>query len=231
MTVGKTFKYMAGLVLAVAPVLGLTLAMQKPDECKVSDLERKIESSVVQPVPEIEKPELRVTRDKNYLDNYSFKDYKNVQNALYGEAANQSRLGRKIVAKMILNRVDNPDYPNNIQGVIFEKNAFSCIKDKKNKNWEQAIGKLKRNAYEEMVYKRCLQDTQNVLNGERLGIPRENEIIAYHDVSVKYEDLVAKELELKRKWKEKGKRYDGYWMKLEPVHQEGRLIFYAPKNN
>ena len=112
---------------------------------------------------------------------------------------------------------------------VYEKNAFSCINDEDNKNWKQAIGKLKRNEYEEMIYKRCREDVKAVLDGERLEIVREDEIIAYHDTSIKYKDLAARESKIKEKWEKKDKIYNGYWINLEPVFQDGNLIFYAPK--
>jgi len=161
---------------------------------------------------------------------YTPQEHKELQNILYAEAANQSSFGRKTIAKVIVNRTKDKNYPDNLHDVIFEGNAFSCIFDNKNKNWEQATGKLKRNEYEEGIYQECEEDANSVLNGEKLGIPRENEIIAYHDLSVKHEELVTKELELQKKYKKQGRRYDGYWMNLEPIAKIGRLIFYAPKS-
>ena len=161
---------------------------------------------------------------------YTLEELRDLQNVLYGEAANQSRRGRKFIMRMTLNRVESSDYSNSIYGVIFDdRNTFSCTFDKKNKNWNQAIGELPRNEYENMIYGRCGEDARAILDGERLGVDREDEIIAYHDVSVKYEDLAAKEKVVQKKWAKKGKRYDGFWMKLELVEKVDRLIFYAPK--
>ena len=161
---------------------------------------------------------------------YSQEDKKLITNTLYGESANQSRLGRKLIARMTLNRVREPEYPSNIRDVIYEHLAISCIKDKKNLNWKQATGKLPRNEYEEMIYKRCGEDTRFILDGGKLGIPYEDEIIAYHDTSIKYEDLVAKEKKIQEKWKKRGKTWEGYWMHLEPVMQEDDLIFYKERD-
>jgi len=163
---------------------------------------------------------------------YSVVECKELQNVLYGEAANQSRLARKYITRMTLNRVGSPDYGNSISRVIEERNTFSCTFDG-SRNWKQAIGKLPRNEYEEMIYKRCGEDTLAILNGERLGIEGEDKIIAYHDTSVKYEELVAKEKVIQKKWEKRGKRYDGFWMKLKPLKngKVDRLIFYVPKKD
>ncbi len=41
------------------------------------------------------------------------------------EAGNQSLTGRRMVADVILNRVDDPDFPDTIEGVITQRNQFS----------------------------------------------------------------------------------------------------------
>ena len=41
------------------------------------------------------------------------------------EAGNQPLIGRRMVADVILNRVDDPDWPDTIEGVITQRNAFT----------------------------------------------------------------------------------------------------------
>ena len=43
------------------------------------------------------------------------------------EAMNQSELGKKLVADVILNRVDSPNFPNTISGVIKQDGQFHYI--------------------------------------------------------------------------------------------------------
>lgn len=162
---------------------------------------------------------------------YTSQDYEDMQNILYAEAANQSKNMRKLIARVILNRVESREYPPNIHDVIFQRNAFSCINDKKNKNWKQATGESKKNEYEEMIYKICGEDAKTILNGEKLGFPCENKLIAYHDNSVRYEDLVTKELELKKKYEKEEKIYKGYWINLKPIFSIDRFTFYVQKKN
>jgi N-acetylmuramoyl-L-alanine amidase len=45
------------------------------------------------------------------------------------EAGNQSLLGRRLVVDVILNRVDDPDFPDTIEGVITQQNAFTSYWD------------------------------------------------------------------------------------------------------
>ena len=45
------------------------------------------------------------------------------------EAGNQSLTGRRMVADVILNRVDDPDFPDTIEGVIAQRNQFTSYWD------------------------------------------------------------------------------------------------------
>tara|TARA_B100001971_G_C18060266_1_gene467545 strand:- start:141 stop:860 length:720 start_codon:yes stop_codon:yes gene_type:complete len=194
-------------------------------------LERKINEPVpkVQPMPEIKekpvpeiKPKIDLKKElekqskpsKIVIASYSEKELEETRNILYAEAANQPRENRRLIGRTILNRVASKNYPNTIQDVIYQTNAFSCIKDSENKNWKQAIGKLDRNEYEDMIYERCEKDAKDVLDGKKEGVKREDEIIAYHDISVKIKDL---------------RKDRDFWKSVEEVYRNDRLIFYASK--
>lgn len=43
------------------------------------------------------------------------------------EAEGETELGKRLVIDTILNRVDNPHYPDNVTDVIYEKNQFSSM--------------------------------------------------------------------------------------------------------
>lgn len=45
------------------------------------------------------------------------------------EAGNQGLIGKKLVVDVILNRVDSPEFPDNITDVIFQKRQFSVVSD------------------------------------------------------------------------------------------------------
>tara|TARA_Y100000310_G_scaffold244674_1_gene249542 strand:+ start:9734 stop:10444 length:711 start_codon:yes stop_codon:yes gene_type:complete len=195
-------------------------------------LERKINEPVpkVQPAPEIKekpapeikprpkKPEFdeRMAPSKIIIASYSEKELNETKNILYAEAANQPRKNRRLIGRTILNRVASKKYPNTIHNVIYQTNAFSCIKDSENKNWKQATGKVERNEYEDMIYERCGKDAKDILDGKKEGVKREDEIIAYHDISVDIKDL---------------RKDRAYWKGLEEVYRNKSLIFYAPKKN
>lgn len=48
---------------------------------------------------------------------------------VYGEARGEAYLGKVAVAAVILNRVDDPNFPNSISGVIYQPGAFDAVAD------------------------------------------------------------------------------------------------------
>lgn len=49
--------------------------------------------------------------------------------AIHGEARGEPYIGQVAVAAVILNRVDNPKFPNTIAGVIYQPGAFTAVAD------------------------------------------------------------------------------------------------------
>lgn len=60
---------------------------------------------------------------------YSSQDLKLMANAVNGESRGEPYIGQVAVAAVILNRVDNPAFPNTIAGVIFQPGAFTAVAD------------------------------------------------------------------------------------------------------
>ncbi|MCI9017082.1 MAG: spore cortex-lytic enzyme [Clostridia bacterium] len=48
---------------------------------------------------------------------------------VYGEARGEPYEGQVAVAAVVLNRVKNPNFPNSISGVIYQKGAFDAVSD------------------------------------------------------------------------------------------------------
>ena len=48
---------------------------------------------------------------------------------VYAEAGNQDMNGKKLVADVVLNRVDDPRFPGTITDVIYQPMQFSCVND------------------------------------------------------------------------------------------------------
>lgn len=49
--------------------------------------------------------------------------------AIHGEARGEPYIGQVAVGAVILNRVDNPKFPNTIAGVIYQPGAFTAVAD------------------------------------------------------------------------------------------------------
>lgn len=60
---------------------------------------------------------------------YSEQDIKLMANAVYGEARGEPYEGQVAVAAVILNRVEHPDFPDSVGGVIFQPGAFTAVSD------------------------------------------------------------------------------------------------------
>ncbi|GGB62946.1 cell wall hydrolase [Fictibacillus barbaricus] len=48
---------------------------------------------------------------------------------VHGEARGESYIGKVAVAAVILNRLDDPAFPNNVEDVIHQTNAFTAVHD------------------------------------------------------------------------------------------------------
>lgn len=60
---------------------------------------------------------------------YSNEDIQLMANAVYGEARGEPYEGQVAVAAVILNRVEHPDFPDSVGGVIFQPGAFTAVDD------------------------------------------------------------------------------------------------------
>lgn len=60
---------------------------------------------------------------------YSEQDIKLMANAVYGESRGEPYEGQVAVAAVILNRVEHPDFPDTVGGVIFQPGAFTAVDD------------------------------------------------------------------------------------------------------
>ncbi|MBU0905629.1 MAG: spore cortex-lytic enzyme [Firmicutes bacterium] len=60
---------------------------------------------------------------------YSERDLQLMANAVYGEARGEPYEGQVAVAAVILNRIEDSEFPNSISGVIFQPGAFTAVDD------------------------------------------------------------------------------------------------------
>jgi N-acetylmuramoyl-L-alanine amidase len=65
----------------------------------------------------------------NVPKGFSQNDIQLMANAVYGEARGEPYIGQVAVAAVILNRLNNPAFPNTVSGVIFQPGAFTAVAD------------------------------------------------------------------------------------------------------
>ncbi|ALC81437.1 MULTISPECIES: spore cortex-lytic enzyme [Bacillus] len=65
----------------------------------------------------------------NRAGGYSQNDIRLLSQAVYGEARGEPYDGQVAIAAVILNRLDSPNFPDTISGVIFEPLAFTAVAD------------------------------------------------------------------------------------------------------
>ncbi|MFC4768882.1 spore cortex-lytic enzyme [Effusibacillus consociatus] len=56
-------------------------------------------------------------------------DFNLMANAIHGESRGEPYIGQVAVAAVILNRLENPKFPNSISGIIFQPGAFTAVAD------------------------------------------------------------------------------------------------------
>lgn len=59
----------------------------------------------------------------------SANDMKLLANAVYGEARGEPYIGQVAIAAVIMNRLENPNFPHTVPGIIFQPGAFTAVAD------------------------------------------------------------------------------------------------------
>lgn len=63
------------------------------------------------------------------IGGYASSDYHLLARLISAEARGEPYTGQVAVGAVVLNRVEHPSFPDTIAGVIYQKNAFSCLND------------------------------------------------------------------------------------------------------
>lgn len=69
------------------------------------------------------------TSQKKEVINITNDDLELLSKLVTGEARGESYEGQLAVAAVVINRVKDPRFPDSIEGVIYQKNAFSVVND------------------------------------------------------------------------------------------------------
>ena len=76
-------------------------------------------------VPEKKVAKVSYTASRRITD----QEFNLITRAVYSEARGESYAGQAAVASVILNRVEDPRFPNTVKGVVFEPWAFTAVHD------------------------------------------------------------------------------------------------------
>lgn len=129
--------YWSAIAVLVAIVIGLIftiLTMDKPSEPDIPTEYTHTVYLIIQEEtefePESETPEVTDEAEETGYQ-YTEEEIRMIAQLTMAEAGNQSELGKRLVIDVVLNRVDHPDpqYPDTVQEVIYQKNQFSPISD------------------------------------------------------------------------------------------------------
>ena len=72
---------------------------------------------------------LGIGGDTKSFGGYSGADYELLARIISAESRGESYIGQVAVGAVVLNRANHPSFPNTVAGVVYQKDAFSCLYD------------------------------------------------------------------------------------------------------
>lgn len=88
----------------------------------------KIPEAAVIPL-ETESPETGIIEHTHDVHMYSQEDADLIKRIALAEGETEGADGMWLIMSVIINRVNDPDFPDTVSGVVYQKNAFSCLLD------------------------------------------------------------------------------------------------------
>ena len=105
----------------------------EPTEIEQPETETQEPETETEEEPEVEPQEVDVVQQsaEEPKSKFDFTDEQLELFALlvYTESGNQPMIGMQYVADVVLNRMEHPDFPDTLEGVIYQKNQFSVVWD------------------------------------------------------------------------------------------------------
>jgi hypothetical protein len=178
------------------------------------------------------------------------KDKKDLYAILAGEAFTATTEDMDIVLLSAINRTDKKYMNKSLHDVLYEKinphaYAYSCINGGGNSPYREAIGKSKFPKFKynketkrnEINWKYTEHEKLKTYINEFLNRKGQtsflyaDKIIAYHDNSITYKQIVEKELKKIDEYSKKGEKYNPFWLNLVEVARTSNFHAYAYKND
>lgn len=79
--------------------------------------------------PEAETPEIGVIERTHDVHMYTQEDAALIKRIALAEGESEGADGMWLICSVIINRLHDPDWPSTVSGVVYQTNAFSCLKD------------------------------------------------------------------------------------------------------
>lgn len=133
---GRCYKLVISFFISIFMITNITFAYEIDDFSfiKISNLIRKIEIPKFKETKEInnlaEKNNYKeVNETKEQIVSLNDEQLHLLSKLVAAEARGESYKGQVAVAAVVLNRVQDSRFPDSIEGVIYQKNAFSVVKN------------------------------------------------------------------------------------------------------
>lgn len=126
----KCLKFGVAIGFAIFAAWGCTSVVEKRIESNKVVKKIEVVDMTTETVPHVEELTEDDLEETMYYDSLEL-----LALLVEAEAGNQDLEGKRLVVDVVLNRVDDPDFPNDIWGVITDKNAFSSY-------WDGGIDKV-----------------------------------------------------------------------------------------
>lgn len=133
---GRCYKLVISFFISIFMITNITFAYEIDDFnfIKISNLIRKIEIPKFKETKEISNLEEKdnykeVNETKEQIVSLNDEQLHLLSKLVAAEARGESYKGQVAVAAVVLNRVQDSRFPDSIEGVIYQKNAFSVVKN------------------------------------------------------------------------------------------------------
>ena len=113
--------------LVMMGIMMMTGADVQPDQEEIQQIEI-VQETAVAPL-EIDAPEGEVIARTHDVHVYTQEDADLIKRIALAEGEIEGADGMWMIMSVIVNRVSDPDYPDTVTGVVYQKNVFSCLKD------------------------------------------------------------------------------------------------------
>ena len=113
--------------VVIVGITMMTVADVQPDQEEIQQVEI-VQEAAVKP-QEIKAPEARVMARTHDVHVYTQEDASLIKRIALAEGETEGPDGMWLIMSVIVNRVNDPDFPDTVHDVIYQKNCFSSLRD------------------------------------------------------------------------------------------------------